>query len=255
MRDKLKVEEEKVRQISLELNPMKNETERVYNEALQTTNGISPTDEGFASLDKIFNKLPPTIEELNNELNIAQAKVFCMGNNIDGENILREYEDIEKTIVHLKEFIQKETQHLETLQQRMNMLREEWLKPLSSIVDKINSNFSSYFSAMNCAGEVTLAQPENNMDFDQYGLKIKVKFRDTDQLHELTRHHQSGGERAVTTAIYMISLQELTRVPFRCVDEINQGMDAVNERRVFDLLARMTGRPNSSQYFLLTPNC
>lgn len=60
------------------------------------------------------------------------------------------------------------------------------------------------------------------MDFDQYGLKIKVKFRDTDQLHELTRHHQSGGERAVTTAIYMISLQELTRVPFRCVDEINQ---------------------------------
>ncbi|XP_034178803.2 structural maintenance of chromosomes 5 [Osmia lignaria lignaria] len=253
MRDKLKIEEEKVRQISLELNPMKNETQRIYNEALQTTNGISPTDERFASLDKIFNKLPPTIEELNNELNIAQAKVFCMGNNIDGENILREYEDIEKTIVNLKEFIQKETQHLETLQQRMNMLREEWLKPLSSIVDKINSNFSSYFSAMNCAGEVTLAQPENNMDFDQYGLKIKVKFRDTDQLHELTRHHQSGGERAVTTAIYMISLQELTRVPFRCVDEINQGMDAVNERRVFDLLARMTGRPNSSQYFLLTP--
>lgn len=30
-------------------------------------------------------------------------------------------------------------------------------------------------------------------------------------------------------------------------------MDAVNEKRVFDLLVQMTGRPNSSQYFLLTP--
>jgi len=30
-------------------------------------------------------------------------------------------------------------------------------------------------------------------------------------------------------------------------------MDAVNEKRVFDLLVKMTGRPGSSQYFLLTP--
>lgn len=60
------------------------------------------------------------------------------------------------------------------------------------------------------------------MDFNQYGLKIRVKFRDTDELQELTRHFQSGGERTVTTAIYMIALQELSRVPFRCVDEINQ---------------------------------
>lgn len=67
------------------------------------------------------------------------------------------------------------------------------------------------------------------MDFAQYGLKIKVKFRDTDQLQELTRHHQSGGERALTTAIYMISLQELSRVPFRCVDEINQVICLTNK--------------------------
>lgn len=60
------------------------------------------------------------------------------------------------------------------------------------------------------------------LDFDEYGLKIRVKFRDADELQELTRHFQSGGERTVTTAIYMIALQELSRVPFRCVDEINQ---------------------------------
>ena len=48
----------------------------------------------------------------------------------------------------------------------------------------------------------------------------------------MTAHHQSGGERSVATALYMLALQELTTVPFRCVDEINQGMDARNERWV-----------------------
>ena len=50
-----------------------------------------------------------------------------------------------------------------------------------------------------------------------------------------------------------MKLQELTVVPFRCVDEINQGMDAVNERRVFDMLVQISCHENSAQYFLLTP--
>ncbi|KOC65567.1 Structural maintenance of chromosomes protein 5 [Habropoda laboriosa] len=253
LREKLKAAEGKVKQLSQELQPMKTEVQKMYNEALETTNGINPSEKGFEPINKVFIKLPPTIEEINNELNIAQAKVFCMANNVDGENVLREYEEVEKDIHHLKDFIQKTTHDIETIGRNIETLKEEWLTPLSNTIEKINSNFSMYFSAMDCAGEVTLAQPENNMDFDQYGLKIKVKFRDADQLQELTRHHQSGGERAVTTAIYMISLQELSTVPFRCVDEINQGMDAINERRVFNLLVKMTERSDSSQYFLLTP--
>lgn len=51
----------------------------------------------------------------------------------------------------------------------------------------------------------------------------------------------------------MLSLQELTPVPFRCVDEINQGMDSTNERRIFDLLVDVTSQPDTSQYFLVTP--
>ena len=47
--------------------------------------------------------------------------------------------------------------------------------------------------------------------------------------------------------------QALTKVPFRCVDEINQGMDERNERRVFDLLIETSVQKNSAQYFLLTP--
>ena len=76
----------------------------------------------------------------------------------------------------------------------------------------------------------------------------------------------------MATALYMLAMQELTQVPFRCVDEINQvrnyrcrnklrfnvivfkqGMDPINERRVFDLLVQTACQETSAQYFLLTP--
>ncbi|KYQ56942.1 Structural maintenance of chromosomes protein 5 [Trachymyrmex zeteki] len=253
LKDKFIIAERVFKRHDEEFQPLKKEAERLYKEALTSTDNMSPQDDAFKAFNKAFEKLPATIAEINNELNVAQAKVFCMAQNVDAENILREYEEMQNNIHDLTEFIKKKSILLEQMTKEIETLKEKWLQPLQQLTEKINANFSSYFFAMDCAGEVTLSHGENILDFDQYGLKIKVKFRDADELQELTRHFQSGGERTVTTAIYMIALQELSRVPFRCVDEINQGMDAVNERRVFDLLVKMTGRPGSSQYFLLTP--
>ena len=61
------------------------------------------------------------------------------------------------------------------------------------------------------------------LDLKNYGIKIYVKFRSDEDFHELSKGTQSGGEKSVTTAVYMMALQGLTQVPFRCVDEINQG--------------------------------
>ncbi|XP_072759051.1 structural maintenance of chromosomes protein 5 [Anoplolepis gracilipes] len=253
LKDMLKNAERIFKRYDEEFQPLKKETERLYNEALASTNNIKPQDNDFKPLNKAFGKLPATIADINKELNIAQAKVFCMAKNVDAENVLREYEGIQNDIQNLTEFIKQKNIKLEDMTKEINELKEKWLPLLEQLIERINANFSAYFSAMDCAGEVTLSYSEDVLDFDQYGLKIRVKFRDADELQELTRHFQSGGERTVTTAIYMIALQELSRVPFRCVDEINQGMDAVNENRVFNLLVKMTGRPGSSQYFLLTP--
>ncbi|KAL9025797.1 MAG: hypothetical protein Q9196_005440 [Gyalolechia fulgens] len=67
--------------------------------------------------------------------------------------------------------------------------------------------------------------------------------RESEPLTPLDSHRQSGGERAVSTIFYLMSLQSLTRSPFRVVDEINQGMDPRNERLVH---RRMVGLACSS---------
>lgn len=60
------------------------------------------------------------------------------------------------------------------------------------------------------------------LQYENYGLMIKVKFRNEYELQALDSYTQSGGERALTTAVFLLSLQTISKVPFRCVDEINQ---------------------------------
>ena len=105
-------------------------------------------------------------------------------------------------------------------------------------------------SNQGCTGELEL---EKNDDFKLWGININVKFREEDKLQRLTGNRQSGGERAVTTILYLMSLQSLSIAPFRVVDEINQGMDPRNERMIHEQLVESACQEGNSQYFLITP--
>lgn len=52
-------------------------------------------------------------------------------------------------------------------------------------------------------------------------------------------------------------IQRLTvstfQCPFRLVDEINQGMDQRNERRVFEQVVHCSEADGQSQYFMVSP--
>merc|ERR1712029_1193056 len=121
-------------------------------------------------------------------------------------------------------------------------------------VEGIDAHFSVLLEYLGFAGNVLLDKGKHEDDFTNFGFDVMVKFRDKLTLQRLDPFKQSGGERSVTTAIYMMAMQSITKVPFRCVDEINQGMDERNERKVFDLLIETAVNSDTpSQYFLLTP--
>jgi hypothetical protein len=81
-----------------------------------------------------------------------------------------------------------------------------------------------------------------------------VAFRDDSELQQLQAHVQSGGERSVSTIMFLMALQAHMPSPFRVVDEINQGMDESNERIVFNRIVQNSTGPDAPQYFLITPN-
>ena len=102
--------------------------------------------------------------------------------------------------------------------------------------------------------------------FEDYGIRLMVRYRLNEALQPLNHSAHSGGEKRVATAMYLLALQRLTPCPLRIVDEINQGMDARNERitlgALFDSVCgkrRADGnvdessRRSGSQFFVITP--
>lgn len=158
----------------------------------------------------------------------------------------------EKTIEGQKKELSKGDKGASEIGVEINALHKKWFPSIQKIVRSINQNFGEFMRSMDCAGEIELVFP-NDRDYDKYGIEIRVKYRAQEKLRALDRFVQSGGERAVAIAVYSLSLQHLSQVPFRCVDEINQGMDPNNERRVFDMLVKNVAQPGQAQFFYVTP--
>lgn len=124
--------------------------------------------------------------------------------------------------------IEQDVEELEAKSRESKAKLDERVTRLASDVDK---RFSRMMDEMGNIGFVELSRgsggdDDDGIDFKNYGLNIKVKFggnKSASAMQRLSASVHSGGEKSVTTAIYMMALQELTQVPFRCVDEINQG--------------------------------
>lgn len=213
------------------------------------TDNKTPTNEQFP-YTKQFKKLPAVLEELVNHMEEIQARIDCMSRS--NGNIVEEFEARCREIESLREAINDSSKSSDALETELQKLHDKWFPEISRVVDVINGNFTRFMSTMGFAGEVEITRNAER-DYDEYGIQIRVKYRNTEKLQALDRHVQSGGERAVAIAIYTLSLQHITHVPFRCVDEINQGMDPRNERKVFEMLVDETCRPGQSQYFFVTP--
>uniref|UniRef100_A0A672S7U7 Structural maintenance of chromosomes protein 5 n=1 Tax=Sinocyclocheilus grahami TaxID=75366 RepID=A0A672S7U7_SINGR len=201
-------------------------------------------------LHRAFSQFPDTLDEIDAMLNEEKTRAECFTGLSD--TVVEEYNRRELEIKNMEKELDDKTNALRTYRQNIAEAKERWLNPLKQLVDQINKRFGDFFRSMQCVGEVDLHW-ENKEEYDKYGIRIRVKFHSSAPLHELTPHHQSGGERSVSTMLYLMALQELNRCPFRVVDEINQGMDPVNERRVFNIVARTACGVNTSQYFFITP--
>lgn len=153
--------------------------------------------------------------------------------------------------------------------QQLKLKFQSWKNSLQNIVNQVNSKFSVYMKEVGCAGEVRLYtggkdvdgnNEETEYNLKQWGIEILVKFREASALQVLSAQTHSGGERSVSTIMYLMGLQNLMSSPFRCVDEINQGLDERNERLVFKRIVANSTIPaekapddHCGQYFLITP--
>ncbi|EEB08290.2 Smc5-6 complex SMC subunit Smc5 [Schizosaccharomyces japonicus yFS275] len=188
-----------------------------------------------------------SVEEVENKISVETTKLDFINVN---SSVLEKYEKRRKDIEEIRAKLASHSATVERLDEEIKQIQTPWEKKLDKIVTTISAKFAKSMTEIKCAGEVRLAK---NDAFDQWHIEILVKFRKTESLQALTGQRQSGGERSVSTIMYLLALQGMTIAPFQVVDEINQGMDPRNERMVHHHFVQSICEEPTSQYFLVTP--
>lgn len=224
-------------------------------------------------LKEKLEQLPvETIEEAQAALEEADAKANSIDENPD---VMIQYEKLKQDIVETKDELENLGDAKEAQLQEIQRLKEPWEAALDNSLSKVTTLFGQYMQELGCAGEIVLrkggaesppaatpgTQELVTHNFAEWGVEIQVKFREKAKMAVLSAQRHSGGERSVSTIMYLMALQELMVSPFRCVDEINQGLDERNERLVFKRIVENSTKPptrddltnHSGQYFLITP--
>jgi chromosome segregation ATPase len=165
------------------------------------------------------------VEEARAALEEARTKVDSI---IADPKVVRVYEqkkqELEASETQLDNLTSSRDKRLILMTQNL----KPWEEALENFVHKIDAKFSNYMRELGCTGEVGLTKgdPEDDSEygnFNHWGVEIRVSFRENAKPQVLSARVQSGGERSVSTIMYLMALQEMMVSPFRCVDEINQG--------------------------------
>lgn len=197
---------------------------------------------------EVLPNVPETdIEQL--ELRIAYLTTQ-LENVVEDPTLLERYKALVKerdSTARQVEQMRHEVEHREESIQRRS---KHWLEQVEAIAQKLDAQFAAYMGHLSYSGEVELKKRGN---FDKFEMQMRVNFRANEMMQDLSGMRHSGGERAVSTIMYLMALQEMTHTPFRAVDEINQGMDERNERLVFDRIVQSCCDKSKPQYFLVSP--
>jgi len=209
--------------------------------------------EWMCEMEKAYGQL--TVELIDAKANELQN---ALNRGVGDASIVQRYE-VEKANLDEAELrLQQAKGQEESLLKSVEDRKRDWMSKVGLMIKTIDQHFEKYFNRIGCKGNVELQELPNG----GYGILIKVSFRLGVAPQPLSASAQSGGEKSVATMLYLLCLQEVTHCPFRMVDEINQGMDAMNERRIFNQIVRSCEdarlddhgvRVEPPQYFVVTP--
>lgn len=186
--------------------------------------------------------LPETVDELEDQINFFQAKLRI---NRGQSNVKEDYQQKQGLLERISNDMVDLSADKAELDNLYNREKERLIEEISLKVAPVNEIFMRMFERFDCSGRLEL-----NTEQRDWELRVLVKFRENEDLQQLSNFRQSGGEKSLTTVLFLLSLQQCEATPFRLVDEVNQGMDTYNEKKVFEILGEMGDK---SQFFIITP--
>ncbi|EJW01860.1 hypothetical protein EDEG_03659 [Edhazardia aedis USNM 41457] len=104
---------------------------------------------------------------------------------------------------------------------------------------QVNHKKSQQMSVLDFIKQGTSKNIYHYKNIKNWRINIMVKYRENEKLSILSACRQSGGEKSVATMLFLLSILKLNKSVFKIVDEINQGMDRIYERKVLEIITTL----------------
>jgi chromosome segregation protein len=183
-----------------------------------------------------------------------------------GEEVLKEYEEVEERDRFLESEIEDLEKSAEALNEIMADLEEKLAQRFKEGIAKINREFQTFFALMFGGGAASLSviqtgrrgvkrdilDPEaielDREEPEEAGIDISVSLP-----HKRIKGLMmlSGGERALTSIALLFAMSRVHPPPFLILDETDAALDEANSKRYGDMIENLA---QQSQLILITHN-
>ncbi|OHA59598.1 MAG: hypothetical protein A2589_01925 [Candidatus Vogelbacteria bacterium RIFOXYD1_FULL_46_19] len=197
---------------------------------------------------------------------IEKIKIRLEDMGVEGGDVLTEYKETTERDAFLESELEDLHHSAGSLGQVMAELKERLLVEFKEGIEKINHEFSNYFSLMFGGGTARLevvaqtkrrrsalemnlgGEEEMESEADEEGIDIFVNLP-RKKIKGLMM--MSGGERALTSIALLFAMSQVNPPPFIILDETDAALDEANSKKYGDMIERLA---KESQLILITHN-
>jgi len=190
-----------------------------------------------------------TVKQLNAKIVQLQKKIKNKHANLDLEAFIEEFGTLKERYVGMKKHIEK----LENLLETIEKMNSERLDNFICIRNIITNNVRRRFNLMikefskQIGSEVFLRIDNTNKELT-FSFKNASGSRSSNDVSVL-----SGGEKSFTQMCLICALWDMMRPPFRCLDEWDVFLDAVNRKAISEELLNFSLRNQDRQFIFISP--
>jgi chromosome segregation ATPase len=244
----------RILQFSVEKALAEDQLNRMLSEFRELENKLTEVEgefkEALAEASKCDGKVETdrNPQDIQSEIRVVEAKIETIGDV--PEDTRHMYEQQLNTLRNLEEKAEKIRENRKAAEESLRNRMTLWRRKVQELLEEVNRSYLIILSALGAIGYVKLINPDN---IDDAGLELFIGFRGMEPT-PLNPYSQSGGERSIAVATFLLALQKYIKSPFRAVDEFEVHMDIKNRETFLLKLVEVLKETENAQYLIITPN-
>jgi len=231
------------------MKKIKTEIESLKSEIKQNQDDEKQFTVAAKQLTKKEVRPQKTLKQLNAKILQLKKKLSMKENDEDVEKFVEDFNQLKERYAKLKSHIDTLNEHLDSISVMKDQRSDNILWIRTMITNNVRRKFNMMIKKFSA-----LTGSEIFLRIDHLNKELKFIFKNEHGSHTNAEVASlSGGEKSYTQMCLICSLWDMMQPPFRCLDEWDVFLDAVNRREISQELLKFSLKNSARQFIFISP--